>query len=126
MHHQLAAFLCRFGLEDALKASCVMTIAEGSIYAYGARVCRAFRNLRDMYISWPDDNHRKSIKEATSQLGFPGCIGIADGTLFRLMEKPLVEGESYWCRKKFYGVRLLTTESHAINLINIARSPGRL
>lgn len=122
VHHQLAAFLCRFGSEDALKASCVMTIAEGSIYAYCYRVCRAFRNIRDAYISWPDVDCRRAIKEETSKLGFPGCIGIADGTLFRLTNKPLIEGESYWSRKKFYGVCMFCNSCTklCVNIIQLA------
>lgn len=38
--------------------------------------------------------------------GFPGCIGFGDGTYIRLVDKPWIDGWSYWCRKKFYAVHL--------------------
>ncbi|KAI5116368.1 hypothetical protein M0805_008186 [Coniferiporia weirii] len=37
-----------------------------------------------------------------TEYGFLGCIGIVDGTLIPLANKPHVNGELYWCCKKFY------------------------
>lgn len=92
------------GSESYLKSSTVMAIAEGSVYGFSKRVCRAFRNIRDEHVAWPTLEQKQGLKLEMSEWGFPGCIGIADGTLIRLSEKPLTEGESYWCRKKFYAV----------------------
>ena len=36
------------------------------------------------------------------EFGFPGCIGIGDGTNVQLAEQPWENGWSYWCWKKFY------------------------
>jgi hypothetical protein len=45
--YQLAAFLCHVGAEDALKTASVICIAEGTVYCYSKRVCRAIRNIKD-------------------------------------------------------------------------------
>jgi len=96
--------MCRAGAESGVKSSTVVTIAEGSVYGYAKRVCRAFRNIRDNHLAWPGTVRREFLKEEMGDEGFPGCIGIGDGTYVRLVSKPWVNGWSYWCRKKFYAV----------------------
>ena len=36
--------------------------------------------------------------------GFPGCIGIGDGSYVCLAERPWENGWSYWCWQRFYAV----------------------
>lgn len=105
--HQLAAFLCRAGAEDGLKAASVTCIAEGTLYGYCYRVSKALRNIRDAHLAWPGPERREYLKEEMTAWGFPGCIGIGDGTLIRLTSKPRANGWVYWCRKKFYAVRIM-------------------
>lgn len=80
-------------------------MAEGSVYNYCSRVTQAFREIRAQHLSWPGRERRAFLKAEMTEFGFPGCIGIIDGTLIRLMEKPKTDGEVYFCRKKFYSVR---------------------
>ena len=102
--YQLAAFLCRAGMESGVKSASVIAIAEGSVYNYVQRVCRAFRNIQDDHLAWPGDERRTFLKEEMGAGGFPGCIGIGDGTFVHLVDKPWENGWAYWCRKKFYAV----------------------
>ena len=34
--------------------------------------------------------------------GFPGCVGFVDGTTFPLSQKPAIDGQIYYDRKKRY------------------------
>lgn len=102
--YQLAAFLCCVGSEDALKTASVITIAEGTVYGYCHRVIRAIRNIRENHLAWPGPVRHEFLKKEMTEWGFPGCIGIGDGTLICLVDKPWVNGWAYWCWKKFYAV----------------------
>lgn len=92
------------GAETAIKTAGVMSIAEGTVYVYTKRVCRAIRHLRDQHLAWPGQERREFLSNEMAQQGFPGCIGIADGSYIRLLFKPKVNRYAYWCRKKYYAV----------------------
>lgn len=104
--HQLATFLIRYGEDPAMKSAKIAGIAEGTVYNYCDRVVQAFRNIRAHHLAWPGKERRAFLKYEMADYGFPGCIGIVDGTLIPLQNKPLENGEVYWCRKKFYAVCL--------------------
>jgi hypothetical protein len=101
---QLAAFLVRVGNTSAQKTGDVTGISEGAVYLYCERVQRALRRLRERFLHWPSEERRNILKDEMAERGFDGCIGICDGSLFRLAEIPLEDGQAYYCRKKFYGV----------------------
>jgi hypothetical protein len=102
--YQLAAFLCRMGAETAIKTAGIIAIAEGTVYLYCDRVTRAFRHIRDHFLAWPGEERRVFLSEAMSEWGFPGCIGIGDGSYIHLTIRPRGNGYAYWCRKKYYAV----------------------
>jgi hypothetical protein len=104
VEHQLAVYLIRMGRTDALKSSDVGAVAEGTLYTYCDRVSKALQRLKRGYLAWPGHQRRRIIKLAFGAKGFPGCIGVLDGSLIRLSNKPQVSGELYWCRKKMYAV----------------------
>jgi hypothetical protein len=114
--HQLAAYLIRMGDETAKKAGDVSGIAEGTSYIYTSRVGKALRRIHHNHLAWPGPTRKAEHKAEMAEDGFPGCVGEGDGSLFFLINKPLVSGESYFGRKKAYcascymntvGVRLL-------------------
>lgn len=102
---QLAAFLIRFGGENSVRMADNLGIAEGTGYLYVQRVSKAFRNIRRDHLSWPGLARRDFLSQAMAPYGFPGCIGILDGSLIRLTDKPRGQsGFAYYSRKKFYAV----------------------
>ena len=105
--YQLAVFLLRFGLGPVERTAEESSIAEGTVHLYCSRVVKAFRRVRPKYLSWPNRERKAEIKSRTAAEGFPGCIGMLDGSLIRLASKPLKDGEIYLCRKKYYAVSVI-------------------
>ena len=79
-------------------------MAEGTVYLYAKRVCHALHKIHRQHNFWPGPASRQFLKQAMGEFGFPGCIGIVDGTLIQLMDKPAKEGWAYYCQKGFYAV----------------------
>jgi hypothetical protein len=77
------------------------------MYNYCTRVRRAIRKLIPRFVVWPDRARRLELSQAFDTYGFPGCLGIVDGSLIPLTDKPLVDGPVYFCRKGFYAVSTL-------------------
>lgn len=101
---QMAAFYMQVGGMTALRTGDIIGVAEGSSFLYFDRVSKALRRLKPQYLKWPDTTRRAVIKQWMEDKTFPGCIGIGDGSLLRLVHRPLKNPWSYWCRKKFYAV----------------------
>ncbi|KZS94893.1 hypothetical protein SISNIDRAFT_473838 [Sistotremastrum niveocremeum HHB9708] len=110
--YQLATFLVKWGEHGGVKTATVLSIAEGTVYLYQRRVTLAFRRIKHLHIWWPGAERRAYLKQEMAEYGFPGCIGMVDGTLFRLSDKPKKHGWSYWCRKKFYALTVQATCDH--------------
>ena len=77
------------------------------MYDYCKRVSWAFRKIRDNHLTWPGVTRCEFLSNEMESDGFPGCIGIGDGSFIRLVDKPLKDGWSYWSRKKFYAVSII-------------------
>ena len=101
---QLAAFFCRMGSETAVKTAGFVAVSEGSVYNFSYRVVRAIRRHRDEFVSWPSEAQRDETAPLWARAGFPGGTGSADGTYFKLEDKPHVNGYAYYCHKRFYAV----------------------
>ncbi|PPQ98190.1 hypothetical protein CVT26_003236 [Gymnopilus dilepis] len=112
VRYQLATFLCVVGAESAVKTASVVSIAEGCVYNYTKRVVKALRAIRDDHLAWPGPYRREFISDALAALGFPGCVGLGDGTYIRLTEKPIRNPWSYFCHKKFYAFAVQATVDH--------------
>src|SRR5882724_11444551 len=102
--YQLVAFLHNFGENSSLQTAGVLAIAEGTVYLYAKQVCHALCNIRMQHVFWPGPAWRQFLKQAMADFGFPGCIGIVDGTLIWLMDKPAKEGWAFSCWQGFYAV----------------------
>jgi hypothetical protein len=116
VQHQLAVYLIRMGRTQALKTSNVAGVAEGTLYKYCNRVSKAIRCLKRGHLAWPGHQRRRIIKRTFAAKGFPGCIGMCDGSLIRLGTKPKESGKSYWCRKKMYAVSSFSHTFHIFML----------
>jgi len=84
---------------------CVFEVGYGTIYECIDRVITALSSLRKQFIYWPEGNEQKEISSRIQDRhGFPNCIGIIDGTLFPLHDKPITNGEDYFSRKSIYAI----------------------
>ena len=102
--YQLAAYLVRFGSNTSIRTAAILSLAEGTVYLYTRHVFSALHNIQTEHLFWPGPMHKDFLKKEMAEFGFPGCIGIIDGTLIWLVEKPLKDGWAYFSCKKFYAV----------------------
>ncbi|KDQ09814.1 hypothetical protein BOTBODRAFT_82826, partial [Botryobasidium botryosum FD-172 SS1] len=110
--YQLTAFLIRFGGETLVKTADTLSIAEGTAYNYVRHVSKSFRNIRGDHLSWPGLARCEFLSNEMAPYGFPGCIGIVDGSLIRLADMPRANGMAYFCRKKFYALAIQAVCDH--------------
>ncbi|KAL3689071.1 hypothetical protein R1sor_015380 [Riccia sorocarpa] len=75
---------------------------------YTNRVMIALESCMGQEIAWPDRQGRATIAEHFAALGFPGCVGLVDGTLVKLSLRPRDDGETYFDRKSNYSCHDLT------------------
>jgi len=101
---QIAVALARFGgggNGSSVMSKQVLTgLATGTINKYTERVITALMSVKNEWIQWPDEQRRQEISDVLSLEGFPGCIGFVDGTTIPLAQKPALNGETYFDRKK--------------------------
>ena len=107
----LLVFLCRMGSEGAEanrdKIATFLGIGKGSVDNYIDRVRKSLKLLKDKVIVWPDAEEKLRTKlRIRERYGFQRCIGIIDGTIIILNQKPIRYGDSYWCRKKCYSLNV--------------------
>ena len=80
-------------------------VSSGSVENFTWRVIKALNNLAGQEVRWPTREERDAQQRMLAPEGFPGCIGFVDGTTINLSQKPAIDGETYFDRKK----RLVTT-----------------
>jgi len=80
-----------------------LNIGQGTIVSYVWRVIQVICKLLPMYIRWPSFEERS--REAPNWL-FKDCIGFLDGSIMILRDKPTVDHEAYFSRKKVYGLNV--------------------
>ncbi|KAL2621484.1 hypothetical protein R1flu_001689 [Riccia fluitans] len=71
---------------------------------YTNRVMTAIECCLKNEISWPNRLERTRIASVFAAGGFPGCIGLVDGTTIRLSQRPVEDGETYFDRKGDYSI----------------------
>jgi DDE superfamily endonuclease len=110
--HQLLVLLKYYGCDgnqaSSLSLSHFFGVSAGSIDGYKANALAALLSLEDRTIIWPDAEERRLISRRIKEnYLFPNCIGLIDGTLLPLSQRPLLHGENYLSRKRFYAVVML-------------------
>ncbi|KAL3701956.1 hypothetical protein R1sor_019978 [Riccia sorocarpa] len=92
---------------------------------YTNRVMIALESCMRHEIAWPDRQGRASIAEHFAALGFPGCVGLVDGTLVKLSQRPRDDGETYFDRKSNYSFNVqVICDQHRRVLYFFAGMPG--
>ena len=114
---QLLIFLRRIGSEGTeasyTKLAVFFGIGAGTVSVVVRRVQNAFLEHYDELVSWPSLEGKNLMKEQIKvEYGFQNCIGIIDGTIIILDEKPLKYGESYYCRKNCYSLNVQVVCNH--------------
>ncbi|KAL2611761.1 hypothetical protein R1flu_023453 [Riccia fluitans] len=71
---------------------------------YTNRVMTAIECCLKNEISWPNRLERTRIASVFAVGGFPGCIGLVDGTTIKLSQCPAEDGETYFDRKGDYSI----------------------
>jgi hypothetical protein len=110
--HQLLVLLRYYGTEGNACTSVAIAgffgIASGAVDNCREAALTAVLSLEPQTYFWPDEDERKQIaKRIKDKYLFPHCVGFIDGTLLPLSSRPLIHGENYLSRKKFYAVVML-------------------
>ncbi|KAL3687147.1 hypothetical protein R1sor_013456 [Riccia sorocarpa] len=107
---QLAVALDRIGHEGneaCLDRSMLLWgISHGSMVNYTNRVMIALESCLGHEIAWPDRQGRAAIAEHFAALGFQVCVGLVDGTLVKLSQRPRDNGKMYFDRKSNYSLNV--------------------
>ncbi|KAL3691343.1 hypothetical protein R1sor_004994 [Riccia sorocarpa] len=115
---QLAVGLDRMGHEG--NGACIARsmelwgVSHGTLVNFTKRVMTAIEDLLAGELKWPSPRERQVISEAFAEKGFPGCIGLIDGTLVELIQRPRFDGETYYDRKANYSVNAQVREESVI------------
>lgn len=78
----------------------IFQIGTGTSTLFTKRVVKALLGVLREWIVWPDVERRREIGRVMREEGFPGCVGFIDGTTIPLSQKPAIDGEVYFDRKK--------------------------
>lgn len=76
----------------------------GAIINCTQRVLESIDSQCSQYIQWPSEARREEISTVMSLEGFPGCVGFVDGTNIPLYQRPGLDGETFFDRKKRYSL----------------------
>ena len=106
---QLAVALYRFGTygngASTIQVAKKFGVAVGTTELYTNRVIRALVRLYPYVVTWPKQEERITIKQATRDIsGFPNCLGAVDGTHIVLSMRPGKNGSDYYTRKYGYAI----------------------
>ncbi|KAG0633156.1 hypothetical protein HOY80DRAFT_896968, partial [Tuber brumale] len=88
---------------STVKGAVLLGIGEGTVHLYCHRIIIALVHLSSCYIRWPPPRSSDKIEQES---GFPGCAGYLDGSDIVLQYGPSFHGESYFNRKKRYGLNI--------------------
>jgi DDE superfamily endonuclease len=110
--YQMLVLLKYYGTEgnqaSSLSLSNFFGVSSGIVDLFCNNALDALLSLEDKTYIWPDKIERRATaNRIRTQYLFPNCVGIIDGTLLPLASRPLLHGENYLSRKKFYAIVML-------------------
>lgn len=115
MHHlfiilfQILIFLWFIGHETGSHRDIAdrFNVTISSLNRIIKRVSVFVSNMSPQVIVWPDEREKQQTAEHFGENGFPGIIGVIDGSHVRL-DKPGNDPDSYINRKGFYSIQVGT------------------
>ena len=110
--YQMLVLLKYFGSEgngaSSISLGTFFGIASGAVITCKESALEALLSLESRTYIWPNPDERKAIANRIKERYlFPNCVGIMDGTLLPLAQRPLLHGENYMSRKRFYAIVML-------------------
>jgi uncharacterized coiled-coil protein SlyX len=103
---QLGVALARLGVHgpgaSVSKMQAIFGIGAGTATVYTDRVLQALWDIKDEWLCWSNAARRQEVGQVMRAEGFPNCIGFIDETTLPLSQKPAIDGEAYFDRKKRY------------------------
>jgi len=126
---QLAVTLYRLGIygtgASLPNIAMLFGLGDGStITRITRQVFKAFKNLKNKYIYWPDAEERKQLA-VENKKELPNCIGWMDGTHIKLEEAPRADKDSYYDKNKNYSIQVQIICDHTKRIRNfVAGYPG--
>jgi len=105
---QLAVAICRLGSNGngaaVLRLKNLFQVGYRTINLYTTRVIKAIYNMQSQLASWPTREEQVELSQVMQEEGFPGFIGFVDGKTIPLSQKPPIDGNHYFDRKKRSGL----------------------
>lgn len=111
--HQLLITLFRLGKHgngsSVSHTASYFLLDDGTVIKYTFRCFSAIYRLRDRFFSWPKSAERQEIAARVAHKHhFGSCVGMIDGSLIKLEQRPGLEGANdYYCRKSYYGLNVM-------------------
>ena len=118
----LLLFLRKVGSEGVEASDTKMAnffgIGKGSVSILFNRMKQAILSFKRDVIKWPTEQEKNAMKlEIKTRYGFQKCVGIIDGTIIILNQRPQKFGDSYWCRKCVYSLNVQVVCDHNCNIL---------
>jgi hypothetical protein len=119
---QLLVALERFGFDGNAcsvgKVARNMGISSGTVILFSNRVIEALVSIIPNWIKWSTPAQRKRTSRYFEENhNLKGCVGVLDGTLVNLCQKPFLNGETYWTRKQRYSMNVQIICNHKREII---------
>ncbi len=110
--HQLLVLMKYLGCEgnaaSSISLGTFFGIGSGSVDKCREAALEALLSLESQTYFWPDAEERRAISSRIQrEYLWPNCVGLMDGTLLPLTTRPLLHGENYLSRKRFYAIVML-------------------
>ena len=96
---------------DEISIAC--RISVGSVNNFSLNCISAILKYANGVLVWPDESQRATISRQIEDIsGIPNCVGLIDGTLYPLKNKPIEVGANYWTRKCCYAINAQIVCTH--------------
>jgi DDE superfamily endonuclease len=95
----------------------VWGLSIGSTVNYSKRCVTAMEDALADQVQWPNQEERCIIAAEFAKKGFPGCVGLIDGTTLPLAQRPANHGECYFDRKSRYSVNAQVVCDHKCKIL---------
>ncbi|KAJ8927446.1 hypothetical protein NQ314_020116 [Rhamnusium bicolor] len=94
------------------------SITISSLFRVIQRVSYFLSNLSPQIIKWPTLEEKNEIESHFRQNGFPGVLGVIDGTHIKI-DKPSDDPDSYINRKGFYSIQVQLLCDHQLKIRDV-------